>query len=336
MLLGKTPIPGAKSALDLLNRQQIPWIILTNGGGQSEQARAKQVSGLINVEISESQIVQSHTPFQALADKYHRVLVVGGEGDNCRHVAEQVYGFKDVVIPADIVKENPSASPFKGYTDETIDKIGRVRHFHELGSTNSKVDAILVFNDSRDMTTDLQIIMDLLLSDRGHIGTRRNLKACNKDGTEQDLSIPSIPIYFCCDDFLWKNNYPLTRLGAGSFRLIIEQIYARLTKGAKLQSTLCGKPFKTTYEYAERALQEWRTKKFGATNSIKDTTVFMVGDNPASDVVGANGFGWHSILVKTGVYKDKDFSSLVAIPNQIENDAEKAVEYGINYGRAIS
>lgn len=30
----------------------------------------------------------------------------------------------------------------------------------------------------------------------------------------------------------------------------------------------------------------------------------MVGDNPESDIRGANLHGWDSILVRTGVYKD--------------------------------
>jgi hypothetical protein len=39
---------------------------------------------------------------RALAEYYDTVLVVGGEGCRCREVAEQ-YGFKDIVVPNDIV-----------------------------------------------------------------------------------------------------------------------------------------------------------------------------------------------------------------------------------------
>ncbi|KGY15131.1 hypothetical protein PABG_11910 [Paracoccidioides brasiliensis Pb03] len=37
-----------------------------------------------------------------MVEKYHTVLVVGGEGEKCRIVAEG-YGFKDVVTPATFV-----------------------------------------------------------------------------------------------------------------------------------------------------------------------------------------------------------------------------------------
>lgn len=32
----------------------------------------------------------------------------------------------------------------------------------------------------------------------------------------------------------------------------------------------------------------------------------MIGDNPNSDIAGANAKGWTSILVKTGVFKEDD------------------------------
>lgn len=34
----------------------------------------------------------------------------------------------------------------------------------------------------------------------------------------------------------------------------------------------------------------------------------MIGDNPASDIQGATLAGWHSILVRTGVFKGQDNS----------------------------
>jgi len=37
---------------------------------------------------------------------------------------------------------------------------------------------------------------------------------------------------------------------------------------------------------------------------IKLSNFYMIGDNPESDIAGANGVGWTSILVRTGVYKD--------------------------------
>jgi len=34
--------------------------------------------------------------------------------------------------------------------------------------------------------------------------------------------------------------------------------------------------------------------------------IYMIGDNPASDIRGANAIGWPSFLVRTGVFRDAD------------------------------
>ena len=33
----------------------------------------------------------------------------------------------------------------------------------------------------------------------------------------------------------------------------------------------------------------------------------MLGDNPAGDIIGANEFGWKSILVRTGVFERNSY-----------------------------
>ena len=34
----------------------------------------------------------------------------------------------------------------------------------------------------------------------------------------------------------------------------------------------------------------------------------MIGDNPHGDIEGANRKGWESILVKSGIYQERDLS----------------------------
>jgi ribonucleotide monophosphatase NagD (HAD superfamily) len=90
-----------------------------------------------------------------LAERYHTVLVVGGEGEKCRQVAEG-YGFKDVVTPGDIIKDNPDTTPFRKLTEAEFES-SRLRNFHEV-----EIDAIFVFADSRDWASDQQVILDLV------------------------------------------------------------------------------------------------------------------------------------------------------------------------------
>lgn len=70
-------------------------MLLTNGGGKHETERVADISEKLKVPLDESVIVQSHTPFAELVHepdtklKDKCVLVVGGEGGNCRKVAER-------------------------------------------------------------------------------------------------------------------------------------------------------------------------------------------------------------------------------------------------------
>lgn len=82
--------------MTLLKDQGIPFILLTNGGGKHETERVAELSEKLHVPLDASVIVQSHSPFAELvngADKENSlhdkcVLVVGGDGDGCRRVAE--------------------------------------------------------------------------------------------------------------------------------------------------------------------------------------------------------------------------------------------------------
>ena len=142
-----------------------PYIFVTNGGGKTEQERCLQLSKQLQIEVSPGQFICGHTPMREMAAKYHTVLVVGGEGEKCRQVAEG-YGFKDVITPGDIIIDNADTTPFRKLTEEEY-KNSRVRNFAEV-----EIEAIFVFADSRDWASDQQIILNLLMSKRGRLDTR--------------------------------------------------------------------------------------------------------------------------------------------------------------------
>lgn len=86
-------LPRAHQALSYLQSQRIPFILLTNGGGKLESERVADLSKKLSVPIDTSMFIQSHTPFADM-DHYKdkTVMVVGGEEDKCRLVAE-AYGY---------------------------------------------------------------------------------------------------------------------------------------------------------------------------------------------------------------------------------------------------
>ncbi|KAI3395436.1 hypothetical protein diail_1299 [Diaporthe ilicicola] len=287
---GDRLIPEGRKALEILNGEnelgiRIPHIFLTNGSGKPELARCEQLSKILGQPVDTDQFIQSHTPMSALSEYYKTVLVVGGEGYKCREVAEQ-YGFKDIVVPNDIVAWDNTIAPYRVFTDEER-ATSRPRDFSKVN-----IEAILVFSDSRDYATDMQIIMDLLQSENGRLHTRA------KDPVSQ-----RIPIYFSQGDLLCPTEHPTPRMSQGAFRIGLEAMYRALT-GVDLERVVYGKPELATYKYADEVMTSWMGELHGEEKLPEN--IYMVGDNPASDIIGGNMYGWNTCLVRTGVFQGGD------------------------------
>lgn len=317
LVRGGRAIPEALEAMKALNGEnkygiKIPYIFLTNGGGKTEAERCGDLSKQLKVDISPAQFICGHTPMSEMASKYNTVLVVGGEGEKCRTVAEG-YGFKDVVTPGDIIKANSATTPFRKLTPEEL------RNSKERDFSDVTIEAIFVFADSRDWAGDLQIIIDLAMSKGGKIGT---LSETFEEGP---------PIYFSHNDVVWSAAHDNVRLGMGALRGIVEYTFKEVTKGKTLETHAFGKPQLGTFEFATRLLKRWRRNEHSL-NAPPDT-VYFVGDTPESDIRGTNQFNekaendWYSILVKTGVYQDGTEPAYK--PRVTVNTVLDAVNHGI-------
>ncbi|MCJ1404009.1 hypothetical protein MMC11_007233 [Xylographa trunciseda] len=294
LIRGGKPIPEAVEAMKVLNGQnewgiKVPYIFVTNGGGKTEEERCLQLSQQLEIEVSPGQFICGHTPMREMAERYNTVLVVGGEGEKCRLVAEG-YGFTDVVTPGDIIKDNQDTTPFRKLTDDEI-KLSRARNFSEV-----EIEAIFVFADSRDWAGDQQIILDLLMSKNGRLGSR------------SETFDEGPPIFFSHNDVVWSTSHELTRIGMGALRASLEAMFKAVT-GKELITTAYGKPQIGTFQFATRLLQQWRKDTHGIDSPPE--TVYFVGDTPESDIRGTNEYNdsplsentWYSILVRTGVYR---------------------------------
>lgn len=223
-----------------------------------------------------------------MTQRYHTVLVVGGEGEKCRVVAEG-YGFKDVITPGDIIKTRHDTTPFRTLTDEEHD------NSRLLDLDNVRIEAIFVFADSRDWAGDQQIILDCLMTKDGWLNTR------------SEIFTEGPPVFFSHTDVVWSTSHEHSRLGMGALRASLEAVYEAIT-GKDLNTIAFGKPQLGTYAFATRLLQKWRKDSCGIDKS--PSTVYFIGDTPESDIRGTNEFNettendWFSILVKTGVYQD--------------------------------
>lgn len=243
ILRGPEVIPEAIEAIKHLNGEnkyniKVPFVFVTNGGGKPEAARAKLLSEQLHTTITPDQIIQGHTPMKDLVGVHENVLVVGGVGNVCRNVAES-YGFKNVYTPLDILKWNPAVSPYHDLTEEE-ENCTRPVDFSKV-----KIDAIMVFADLRNWAADQQIILELLLSKNGVMGT---VSETFDEGPE---------IYFAHSDFIWATNYKLSRYGMGALQVSIAALYREHT-GKELKVNRFGKPQKGTFKFANKVLTKWR------------------------------------------------------------------------------
>ncbi|KAI0385045.1 putative HAD superfamily hydrolase [Hypomontagnella monticulosa] len=336
------PIPGATQTLAYLQKHNIPFILLTNGGGKHENDRVADLSDRLGVELSTDNFIQSHTPFQELVHASHEhgpeglcdknVLVTGSDAAQCRAIAE-AYGFRNVITPADILAAHPDIWPFDPLMEEIYAATAR-----PLPQPDPKIDAIFVFNDPRDWALDIQIISDLLLSRQGVLGTYSAKNGDSKlpnSGWQRDGQ-PAL--YFSNPDLLWSAAYRHPRFGQGAFQAAIAGVWDEITGGAaQLERTVIGKPHARTYAYAERVLNAHRADVLGVPHEKLEALgrVYMVGDNPASDIRGANeyespvGTAWTSVLVRTGVWSPERGGEPKYKPKVIVDDVAAAVSWAL-------
>ncbi|KAL8746261.1 MAG: hypothetical protein Q9190_001687 [Brigantiaea leucoxantha] len=343
LLRSSSPLPHAHQVLTRLQRESIPFILLTNGGGKTEASRVAELSRLLSVPISSDMFIQSHTPFADLVDqvdpkdetrtplKDKTILVIGGVEDHCKKVAES-YGFKHVLTPANILASEPNIYPLS--TPSFLQSLSTIppalspynpHSSHPPPSLSSnpqphlRIASTFVYHDPTNWSLDTQLLLDLLLSHAGYLGTTSSLlnnPSLPNRGYQQD-SQP--PLYFSNPDLHYATTYHLPRLGQGGFRTAFEGVYAAVTGGAKLHYTLSGKPSQSTFAFTEARLEQHRRQRTSTSSSSSSPPplkrVYMIGDNPESDIRGGNeyrssrGTKWHTILVRSGVYDDDNGQS---------------------------
>jgi hypothetical protein len=153
-------------------------------------------------------------------------------------------------------------------------------------SDSLKIDAVFVYNDPRDWGLDATLILDLLLSHQGIMGSISPLNgdsALPNKGYQQD---GQPMLYFSNPDLWWAAKYHLPRLGQGGFREALEGLWKSVAgEGVKLEKEIIGKPYAKTYEFAEKRLITHRNGIFGGRKEAVNTPlrrVYMVGDNPGT------------------------------------------------------
>lgn len=273
LVRGSHVIPAAPQALQILKREGVPMLFVTNGGNMVEAEKAEKLSAQLGISIQEDQVILSHTPWRRLVPQYSRkrVLIIGSA--ESMDVAK-AYGFENVVSPECFHKKNPDVYPVKTTDGEAVEA-DSAPDTHE--PVDDSIHAAFIFSDSVDWGLHMQVLTDALLDNQLRCGGL-------------------IPVYACNADLVYTGKHSVPRFTQGAFVHAFQSLFFKYT-GIEVPIEFCGKPFNIQYEYAEDLFRE----NMGCAHPRK---FYGIGDNPKSDIRGANSAGshWTSILVKTGVF----------------------------------
>ncbi|KAJ7980932.1 hydrolase family protein / HAD-superfamily protein [Quillaja saponaria] len=326
LLLGNTPVGASPGALRRLyddsGKLKIPYIFLTNGGGFPESKRAIELNQLLGVNVSPLQVVQGHSPFKRLVNRFENELIVAvGKGEPASVMSE--YGFRNVLSIDEYANCFQNIDPLAQYKRWTpmqvIDEDTKVKNKQMTPKTNvclERVQAAFVVSDPVDWGRDIQVLCDILRT--GGLPGRNTGKQPH--------------LYFASDDLEYQAAFPSERLGMGAFRIALESIFNRIHPNA-LEYTSFGKPNPSVFKNAEIVLEQLALSLCQNPDSVNGNahnfkTLYMIGDNPSVDIKGARQAGqpWFSILTRTGVFKGKE--NHIDFPaNQVVDTVEEAVDY---------
>jgi HAD superfamily hydrolase (TIGR01456 family) len=340
-------LPLSPSLSTLSHHHQVrtsgaPYVFVTNQGWLDEPDRAALLSQQLALPVSPDQVVLAHSALreEVAAIGAGLVLVTG----RCRSDAAAIvrgYGFPTVHTIAEYAAAHPHLHPLKHAGGN-----GAGRPASADAATPAwalqPVAAVFVIETPEDWHEDLQVIVDLVRSRGGRpgdcAGGRQGAAADGAAGpAAASPPAQAVRLVVCNFDFVFAAEHGVPRFGPGAFFAALEALHARATAPANggvpapLHVVRHGKPHPPAYVAALRKLRLQQQQQQAAGDSQPTTTppplthVYALGDNPASDVRGANAAGgpWRSVLVRTGVWAGTD----PATGDRADNDGDDPAHF---------
>ncbi|XP_041651654.1 haloacid dehalogenase-like hydrolase domain-containing 5 isoform X2 [Cheilinus undulatus] len=267
LVRGRTPIPAAKQCfrnlVDRNGKYKVPVVFVTNAGNCMRQTKAEHLSHLLDVEVSPDQVMLSHSPLRMFTQFHKMRVLVSGQGP-VKEVAHNL-GFQDV-ITIDMLRE---AYPLL----DVVDHNRRPKDSIPPTKGLPPIDAVILFGEPIRWETNLQLIVDVLLTNG------------NPDNNWSSVKYPHIPVLACNMDLLWMAEAKNPRFGHGMFLVCLESLFKKVTGNDLKYEALIGKPSVVTYNYAELLVRQ-QAEGLGWTTPVK--RLYAIGDNPMADIYGAN------------------------------------------------
>ncbi|XP_066529246.1 haloacid dehalogenase-like hydrolase domain-containing 5 isoform X2 [Hoplias malabaricus] len=267
LVRGRTPIPAAKKAfqklVDSSGQFVVPVVFVTNAGNCLRQKKADQLSHILDVPISQDQVMMSHSPLKMLRKFHDKCVLVSGQGP-VLDIAKNV-GFTNVVSIDQLRESFPLL--------DMVDHNRRPKLPSSPIVNIPKVEAVILFGEPIRWETNLQLIIDVLLTNG------------NVSNTYETSHSSHLPLLACNMDLMWMAEAHSPRFGHGTFMVCLENIYKKITGRELKYEALMGKPSELTYHYAEYLIREQAAEK-GWRTPIR--SLYAVGDNLMTDIYGAN------------------------------------------------
>ncbi|XP_071401033.1 haloacid dehalogenase-like hydrolase domain-containing 5 isoform X2 [Centroberyx affinis] len=261
------PIPAAKKAFEKLVNSQgqfvVPVVFVTNAGNCLRQTKADQLSHILGVPITQDQVIMSHSPLRMFKKYQEKCVLVSGQGP-VLDIAKNL-GFEKVVS-IDMLRES---FPLL----DMVDHNRRPKLPSSPVGNLPKVEAVILFGEPIRWETNLQLIIDILL-------TNGNLSSAH-----QSQTLPHLPLLACNMDLLWMAEAQSPRFGHGTFLVCLENIYKKITGKELKYEALMGKPSELTYHFAEYLI---RGQAMERQWKLPITSLYAIGDNLMTDIYGAN------------------------------------------------
>ncbi|XP_057868857.2 uncharacterized protein YKR070W isoform X3 [Cryptomeria japonica] len=302
MLRGRNVIGGATQALRRLFKDpsnptelRVPFVFLTNGGGLRESERAIELSNLLGVYIKSCQVLQGHTPFRKLVNRFGDELVLAvGKGEPANVMSE--YGFRKVVSMDEYASSFVNIDPLAQYkscanqlSSHNKDLLSQLEG--DVDITNTHVHAAFVVSDPIDWGRDIQAAFPTVRLGMGafRIALESIFNRIHHSAlTYTSFGKPNATVFKDAEIVLQK---------------ISSSIGSETTDHPKISNA----------------------ENF-PTHEIK--SLYMIGDNPPVDIFGARqaGLPWFSILTRTGCFSGEgnhaDFPADLVV-----DTVEDAIDY---------
>eukprot|EP00054_Salpingoeca_dolichothecata_P035068 m.4465 g.4465 ORF g.4465 m.4465 type:complete len:328 (+) comp5037_c0_seq1:2-985(+) len=300
--LGSALIPGSKEALQRVREEGIPHVFVSNSTGHSEKEKADYLNSLLGFDIPAEQVILATSPIREIAPEYadKRVLVVALTDQNAHRLAGDL-GLNNTVSVSEYARRHPDLHPVNNYGTKETQPLEKEEPIH----------AVFMLQEPPDWAEAIQIVSDIVRSD-------------GIPGVSHERKTPDhLPLFVGNQDLMYGAAHSVPRYTNGAFLLCLQTLFKEAT-GKELKAQCFGKPHNAVYQYALKVL-----KSQVAGNGEEVDNVFFVGDNPFSDIAGANAAGppFVSVLVRTGVFKGgPDDNHSIHPANYVVDNLAAAIE----------